>query len=76
MPLKAIEFVTNNIIINPQPPYSPDLAPCDFALFPTLKTKLKEQSFETVSDTKRESQAVLKSIKKSDFHGAFEAWKK
>jgi hypothetical protein len=28
-----------------------------------------------VSDTQRESQAVLDSIKENDFHGAFEAWK-
>jgi hypothetical protein len=33
-------------------------------------------TFETVSDVQRESQAVLDSIKKNDFHGAFEAWKK
>jgi hypothetical protein len=32
--------------------------------------------FETVSDIQRESQAALDSIQDSDFHGAFEAWKK
>jgi hypothetical protein len=37
--------------------------------------KLKGRRFETVSDTQRESQAVLDSIKENDFHGAFEAWK-
>jgi hypothetical protein len=26
------QFVTNNIIIVPHPPYSPDLAPCNFAV--------------------------------------------
>jgi hypothetical protein len=31
----------NWIHLSPQPPYSPDLAPCDFALFPKLKMKLK-----------------------------------
>ena len=30
-------LVKNNTIIMPQPPYSPDLAPCDFFLFPRLK---------------------------------------
>jgi hypothetical protein len=59
-----------------QPHYSPDLAPCDFALFAKLKTKLKGRPFETVSDIQRESQAVLESTKGNDFHGAFEAWKK
>ncbi|XP_018355926.1 PREDICTED: putative uncharacterized protein FLJ37770 [Trachymyrmex septentrionalis] len=31
----------NNTIIMPQPPYSPDLAPCDFFLFPKLKRPMK-----------------------------------
>jgi histone-lysine N-methyltransferase SETMAR len=40
--MKTTEFVTNNNVgIVPHPPYSPDLPPCDFALFPKLKTKLK-----------------------------------
>jgi hypothetical protein len=60
----------------PHPPYSPDLAPCDFALFPKLKIKLKGLRFETVFDIRRESQAVLDSFKKNYFHGAFEAWEK
>jgi hypothetical protein len=41
-----------------------------------LKTKLKGQRFETVSDIQRELQAVLDSIKENDFHGSIEAWKK
>jgi hypothetical protein len=64
------------MVIIPHPPYLPDLAHCDFALFPKLKMKLKGQRFETVSDIQRELQAVLDSIKENDFHGAFEAWKK
>jgi hypothetical protein len=40
--LKATEFLTNNnMVIVPHPLYSPDSAPCDFALFPKLKMKLK-----------------------------------
>jgi hypothetical protein len=61
--------------IFPHPPYSPDLAPCHFALFPKLKMKLKDPRFETVSDIQRESQAVLDSVNENYFHGAFEAWK-
>jgi hypothetical protein len=41
-----------------------------------LKLKLKGQRFETVSDTQRESHAVLNIIKENDFHSALEAWKK
>jgi histone-lysine N-methyltransferase SETMAR len=71
MSLKTTEFVTNNnMIIVPHPPYSPDLPPCDFALFPKMRMKLKGRHFKTVSDIQKELQAVL------DFHGAFEAWKK
>jgi hypothetical protein len=64
------------MVIIPHPPYSLELAPCDFTLFPKLKMKLTGRSFETVSDIQRKSQAVLKSIKENDFHGAFEAWTK
>jgi hypothetical protein len=71
MSLKTIEFVTNNMVIIPYPPYSPDLAPCDFDLFPKWKTKLKWWRLETVSDIQRESQVALDSIKENYFHGAF-----
>jgi hypothetical protein len=50
------------MVIVPHPPYLPDLAPCDFALFPKLKMKLKGRHFETVSDIQRDLQAVLDSI--------------
>jgi histone-lysine N-methyltransferase SETMAR len=75
--LKTTEFVTNNnMIIVPHPPYSLDLAPCNLALFAKFKMKLNGWHFETVSDIQRELQAVLDSIEKNYFHGAFEAWKK
>jgi hypothetical protein len=64
------------MVIVPHSPYSPDLAPCDFALFPGLKMKLKGGRFETVSAIQREPQTILDSIKENDFHGAFEAWRK
>jgi hypothetical protein len=63
------------MVIVPHSPYSLDLAPCDFYLFPKLKMKWKG-CFETVSDIQWESQAVLDIIKENDFRGAFEAWKK
>jgi hypothetical protein len=71
-PQKTIEFVTNNnMAILLDLPYLPDLAPCDFALFPKLKMKLKGRRFEKVSDIEKESQVVLNNIKENDFHGAF-----
>jgi ADP-heptose:LPS heptosyltransferase len=43
-----------------------DLVPCDFILFPQLKMKLKGRHFETVSDIQRKSQAILKSMRKTN----------
>ncbi|KFD53334.1 hypothetical protein M514_05815 [Trichuris suis] len=37
----------------PHPPYSPDLAPSDFFLFPKLKEHLKGTLFESMDDAKR-----------------------
>jgi hypothetical protein len=64
------------MIIIPQPHYSLDLAPCDFALFPKLKMKLKGRRLQIMSDIQRELQAVLDSIKENDLHVGFEVWKK
>jgi len=42
--LSIREFLAKkNIPVLPHPPYSPDLAPCDFCLFPKLKSKMKGQ---------------------------------
>ena len=43
----------------PHPPYSPDLAPCDFCLFPKLKEKLRGCHCETIEEMK---EAVMKVI--------------
>ena len=41
--LDNIERVRHSIALLRQPPYSPDIAPCDFWLFPKLKKPLKGQ---------------------------------
>ena len=41
------EFLAkSNIAVLEQPPYSPDLALCDFFLFPKLKEVIKEARFQ------------------------------
>jgi hypothetical protein len=50
--------------IIPQPPYSPDLAPCDFFLFPKMKLKLKGRRFDTTEEIQSESQTVLDTDRK------------
>jgi hypothetical protein len=50
-----------------QPPYSPDLAPCDFFPFPRLKKVLKGHQFEATQDMKRNSMKTLLYIPKDEF---------
>ena len=53
------------------PPYSPDLAPCDFFLFPKLKVALKGHRFDSVNDLQSESQKVLDMVSVEELQGAF-----
>ncbi|UYV83309.1 hypothetical protein LAZ67_23000460 [Cordylochernes scorpioides] len=59
----------------PQPPYSPDLAPCDFFLFPKLKRPMKGRCYATLDEIKTASKEELKKILKNDFLKCFEDWK-
>ena len=51
----------------PQPPYSPDLAPCDFCLFP----KLRGCRYETIEEMKEAVTKVIDTLTQEDFYGAF-----
>jgi len=62
-------------IIMPQPPYSPDLTPRDFFLFPKLKIPMKGQRFTTIEEIKTASLRELKAIPKSAYQKCFEDWK-
>lgn len=71
------DFLAKNCTnIVPQTPYSSDVAPCDFFLFPRLKLPLRGTRFDSVDDIKRNSLSELKAIPKEAFSGAFEEWKK
>ena len=50
------------------PPYCPDLAPCDFWLFP----KLRGCRYETIEEMKEAVTKVIDTMTQEDFHGAFE----
>ena len=52
----------------PQPPDSPDLAPCDFWLFP----KLRGYCYETIEEMKHAVTKVIDTLTQEDFHGAFQ----
>jgi transposase len=53
------QFLANkNITVMEHPPYSPDLAPCDFYLFPKIKSVLKGTYFLSV-DVKVKTTEIL-----------------
>jgi transposase len=75
------EFLSkHNISSLPQPPYSPDLAPCDFFLFPQLKKTMKGHRFDYVEDNQANMTRQLRAITKSGyqryFHHRQERWNK
>jgi transposase len=70
------EYLTiNGITTIPQPPYSPDLAPADFFLFPKVKSSLKGHNHGTLSAVKEACTRTLKDVPESVYQGAFESWK-
>ena len=52
----------------PHPRYSPDLAPCNFWLFP----KLRGCRYETIEEMKEAVTKVIDTLTQVDFHGAFQ----
>ena len=52
----------------PQTPYSPDLAPCDFCLFP----KLRGCCYAIIEEMKEAVTKVIDTLAQKDFHGAFQ----
>ena len=50
----------------PRPRYSPDLAPCDFWLFP----KPRGCRYETIEEMKEAVTKVIDTLTQEDFHGA------
>ena len=60
--------------IQPQPPYSPDLSPCDFFLFPKLKFHLKGRHFGTVDNIQKVVTDQLRALPLEDFQHCYREW--
>jgi len=73
--LIQIFLAKHNIPVVQQAPYSPDMAPCDFWLFPHLKMQLKGTRFESRNDIIRNTMTKLYSICKEAFQKCFEQWR-
>jgi hypothetical protein len=46
----------------PHPPYSPDMSPPDFDLFPKLKKPLRGKSFRSIEEVSNEVTRVIRRI--------------
>ena len=65
-------FARKSTHIVPQPPYSPDLAPCNFLLFFNLKKPLRGHCFDTNEEIQAESKKALKAIPEIEFNKCFD----
>jgi hypothetical protein len=69
-------LAAKNMAVVPHPPYSPDLTPCNFLLFPRMKSKRKWRRFQDVTEIQEQSLTVLHAIPKSQFQRCFQHWQK
>ncbi|KAI6652995.1 Transposase [Oopsacas minuta] len=58
----------------PHPPHSPDLAPCDFWLFPKPKIYLQGKDFNTLQALGAGLYHYFKSIPEEDYRNVFYKW--
>jgi len=61
-------LVQPKVTVLDHPPYSPDLAPADYFLFPKVKSHLKGRLFDSISDTQKAVTSTLNIIAKDDFY--------
>lgn len=79
LPSHTAEIVNEFLFYNStnlieQPPYSPDMAPVDFFLFPKLKSPLRSTRFDSLDDIKDITRKVLDSIPEKAFRKCFDDW--
>jgi transposase len=60
-------LASKSINVIEDPPYSPDLAPAEFFLFPKMKLALKGERFSDICDIQHSVTEQLKGISLQDF---------
>ena len=71
------EFLAKKSIVTlPHPPYSPDIAPCDFFLFPKMKTHLKGTHYGSVENVQKAVTEVLNGLTLEDYQECFKSWER
>jgi hypothetical protein len=65
----------HSIPMVPHPPYSPDLVPCCFFLFPKLMSTLKGKRFQDVAEIQLNKTWQLQTVPKQAYQTCIEKWK-
>jgi len=55
--------------------YSPNIAPCDFFLFPKIKPALKGIRFESIDAVKAKVMELTNKLSEDDLQHCFQQWK-
>ena len=66
----------NRIATLAHPAYSPDLAPCDFWLFPKLKELLAGNKYAPAQDLSKAVNSELQGLQKEEYRTAFDKWRR
>jgi hypothetical protein len=65
----------HKITLLEHPPHLPDLAPCDFFLFPKIKSALKRTRFESIDAVKAKATELMNKLSEDDLQHCFQQWK-
>jgi hypothetical protein len=68
-------LATKQIPTLKHPPYSPDLATCDYFLFSESRISFKRTHFQSTEDIHKEKTELLNTLSQNDFRSCFEAFK-
>ena len=69
-------LASEKVKVSNHPPYSPDLSPCDFFLFPRLKKMFSGNKYTSRSSLDSAFYQCLQQIPKEDYLSAFRDWVK
>lgn len=67
-------LASENIELMGHPPYSPDLAPNDFFLFPNIKKKMRGQRFSTPQEAVEAFKTHVLELPQSEWKKCYEKW--
>ena len=72
---KTLDFLAENSVqLVSHPPYSPDLAPCDFFRFLTIKEKIRGIRFGSPEEDGLAIEEALGTLPEEKWHNCFENW--